>query len=56
MAADAVHLRLWDISRGELPTTVFGVVMALVGLALACFALYGLVRAIGWLIGGFVAS
>ena len=56
MAADAVHLRLWDVSRGELPTTVFGVVMAMTGLALACLALYGLIRAIGWVIGGFAAS
>jgi len=35
---------------------VGGVALGLIGLALACLALYGLVRAIGWVIGGFATS
>jgi hypothetical protein len=56
MVADGVHLRLWDLERSELPVVIGGVLIGLVGLGLACLALYGLVRAIGWVIGRFMAS
>ena len=33
-----------------------GLVVGLIILGLACLAIYGLVRAIGWVVGGFMAS
>jgi hypothetical protein len=33
-----------------------GLVIGLIILGLACLAIYGLVRAIGWVVGGFMAS
>ena len=54
--SDAIRLRLWDVRLDDLPMVVGGVVLGLIGLALACLALYGLVRAIGWVIGGFATS
>ena len=56
MVVDAVHLKLWDASLSDLPVVVGGVLIGLFGLGLACLAVYGLVRAIGWVIGGFMAS
>jgi hypothetical protein len=54
--SDAIRLRLWDVRLDDLPMVVGGVALGLIGLALACLALYGLVRAIGWVIGGFATS
>jgi len=54
--ADAVHLQLWTVTLDELPVVIGGVVLGLLGLGLACLLVYGLVRAIGWVIGGFMAS
>jgi len=55
MVADAVRLELWDAGLGDIPVLVVGVLIALVGLGLACLAVYGVVRAIGWVIGDFAA-
>ena len=56
VVADAVHLRLWEAKLSDLPVVIGGVLIGLLGLSLACLAVYGLVRAIGWVIGGFMAS
>jgi hypothetical protein len=58
MALDLVHLKLFEtLPRLEdLPVLVFGILAGLIGLGVACLAVYGLVRAIGWVIGGFAAS
>jgi hypothetical protein len=56
MVADAVQFRFWDVERSELPVVIGGVLIGLVGVGLACLALYGLVRATGWVIGRFMAS
>ena len=55
MVADGVRLKLWDAGQGDIPVLVVGVLIALVGLGLACLAVYGVVRAIGWVIGGITA-
>ena len=55
MVADAVRLKLWEAGQGDIPVLVIGVLIALVGLGLTCLAVYGVVRAIGWLIGDFAA-
>ena len=55
MVADAVRLKLWDAGQGDIPVLVVGVLIALGGLGLACLAVYGVVRAIGWVIGDFAA-
>jgi hypothetical protein len=55
MVADAVRLKLWDAGQGDIPVLVVGVLIALGGLGLACLAVYGVVRAIGWVIGEFAA-
>ena len=56
VVADIVHLRLWDIKLSDLPVVLGGVLIGLLGLTLACLAVYGIVRAVGWIIGGFAAS
>jgi hypothetical protein len=55
MVADAVRFKLWDAGQGDIPVLVAGALIALVGLGLACLAVYGVVRAIGWVIGDFAA-
>jgi hypothetical protein len=55
MVADPVRLKLWEAGQGDIPVLIVGVFIALVGLGLACLAVYGVVRAIGWVIGGFAA-
>jgi hypothetical protein len=55
MVADAVRLKLWEAGQGDIPVLIFGVLIALIRLGLACLAVYGVVRAIGWVIGGFAA-
>jgi hypothetical protein len=56
VVADGVHLRLWETKLSDLPVVIGGVLIGLLGLSLACLAVYGIVRAIGWVIGGFAAS
>jgi hypothetical protein len=51
MVAEAVRLKLWDAGQGDIPVLIVGVLFALVGLGLVCLAVYGVVRAIGWVIG-----
>jgi hypothetical protein len=55
MVADAARPKLWDAGQGDIPVLAVGVLIALVGLCLACLAVYGVVRAIGWVIGDFAA-
>jgi hypothetical protein len=54
--SDVIRLRLWDIQLDELPMVFGGLVIGLIILGVACLSIYGLVRAIGWVIGGFIAS
>jgi hypothetical protein len=52
IAHDAVTLRLWKATYGDFPVVLVGVVeVVVVGLAV-----YGLIRAIGWIINNFVPS
>jgi hypothetical protein len=55
MVADPVRLKLWEAGQGHIPVLIVGVLIALVGLGVACLAVYCVVRAIGWVIGGFAA-
>jgi len=55
MVAEAVRLKLWDAGQGDIPVLIVGVLFALIGLGLVCLAVYGVVRAIGWVIGDFAA-
>jgi hypothetical protein len=55
MVAEAVRLKLWDAGQADIPVLIVGVLFALVGLGLVCLAVYGVVRAIGWVIGDFAA-
>jgi hypothetical protein len=56
IAHDALTLRLWEVTYGDLPVVLFGAMIGLVEVAVVCLAVYGVVRAIGWVIGGFAAS
>jgi hypothetical protein len=56
IAHDVVTLRLWEVTYGDLPFVIFGALVGLVEVAVVCLAVYGLVRAIGWVIGEFAAS
>jgi hypothetical protein len=56
IAHDVVTLRLWEVTYGDLPIVLFGALIGLVEVVVVCLAVYGLVRAIGWVIGGFAAS
>ena len=56
IVSDVIRLRLWDIQLDELPMVFGGLVIGLIILGVACLSIYGLVRAIGWVIGGFIAS
>ena len=53
IARDAVILRLWNVKYGDLPIVVAGALIGLVEVAVVCFAAYGLVRALGWIVGRF---
>jgi len=55
MVADPVRLKLWEAGQGDIPVPVFAVLIALVSLGVACLTVYGVVRAIGWVIGGLAA-
>ena len=54
IARDAVTLRLWEVTYGDLPVVLFGALVGLVEVAVVCVAVYGLVRAIGWVIAHFM--
>jgi hypothetical protein len=52
IAHDAVTLRLWKVIYGDLSIVLVGVVEV----AIVCLAVYGLIRAIGWVINVFTPS
>jgi cell division protein FtsX len=52
IAHDAVTVRLWEVAYGDLPVVLVGVVEV----AVVCLAVYGLIRAIGWVINNFAPS
>jgi hypothetical protein len=45
-------VRLWEITYGDLTVVLVGVVEV----AVLCLAVYGLIRAIGWVINNVVPS
>jgi hypothetical protein len=49
---DAVTLRLWKVTYGDLPIVLVGVVEV----AVVCLAVYALIRAIGWVINNLMPS
>ena len=52
IAHDAVTLRLWKVTYGDLPVVLVGVAEV----AIVCLVVYGLIRAIGWFINNFAPS
>ena len=50
IAHDAVTVRLWEVTYGDLPVVLVGVVEV----AVVCIAVYCLIRAIGWVINNVV--
>jgi hypothetical protein len=52
-AAGMVRLELWEVLQEDTLAIVLG--LALTALAAICLAVYGLVRAIGWVIRNFAA-
>ena len=56
IARDAVILRLWNVKYGDLPIVLAGALIGLVEVAVVCCAAYGLVRALGWLVGRFFSG
>jgi hypothetical protein len=54
IARDVVTLRLWEVPTATFPS--IGALVGLVEVVVVCVAVYGVVRAIGWVIGGFMAS
>jgi hypothetical protein len=56
IAMDVVHLKLWEVRADQLPMVITGFLVGLLEVSLACLAVYGIVRAIGWVIGGFASS
>ena len=56
IARDAVTLRLWEVTYSDLPVVLFGALVALVEVAVVCLAVYGLIRAIGWVVAHFRAA
>jgi hypothetical protein len=49
---DAVTVRLWEVTYGDLPVVLVGVVEV----AVVCLVVYCLIRAIGWIINNIVPS
>jgi hypothetical protein len=52
IAHEAVTVRLWEVTYGDLRVVLVGVVEVTV----VCFLVYWLIRAIGWVINNFVPS
>jgi hypothetical protein len=52
IAHDAITVRLWEVAYGDLPVVLVGVVEV----AVVCLVVYGLIRAIGWVINNVVPS
>ena len=55
IARDVVTLRLWEVTYGDLPIVLFGALVGIVEVVVVCLAVYGLVRAIGWVVAHFRA-
>jgi hypothetical protein len=56
IARDAVTLRLWEVTYGDIPVVVLGALIGLVvEIAVVCLAAYGLIRAIGWILDRIAA-
>jgi hypothetical protein len=53
MAVDVVRIKLWEY---ELPVIALTLALELIVFGFVGIAVYGIVRAIGWVIGGFAAS
>jgi hypothetical protein len=56
LIANAVTLRLWEVTYGDLPVVLFGALVGLVEVAVVSLSVYGLVRAIGWVIAHFMPA
>lgn len=54
--SDLEHLGLWDVPSKQASKAVAEVLLSMLGLAVACLLVYGVVRAIGWVVGGFTAT
>jgi hypothetical protein len=52
IAHDAVTVRLWKVTYGDLPVVLVGIFEV----AVVCLAVYGLIRAIGWVINNLAPS
>jgi hypothetical protein len=52
IAHDAVILRLWKVTYGDLPVVLVGIVEV----AIVCLLVYCLICAIGWFINNFAPS
>jgi hypothetical protein len=52
IAHDAVTLRQWKVTYGDLPVVLVGVMEV----AVVCLVVYVLIRAIGWVINNIVPS
>jgi len=55
ICADVVKLKLWDVSWSQAPSVIVGAFVGLIETTLVCLVVYAIVRAIGWVIGGFAA-
>ena len=44
------------MNQGDVPIIILGTLIGLVEVAVVCFAAYGFVRAIGWVVGRFAPS
>jgi hypothetical protein len=51
IARDAMMLRLWEVGADKIPLLIFNMLSGLAEVAFACLAAYGLVRAVGWIVG-----
>jgi hypothetical protein len=52
IAHDAVTVRLWEVTYGDLPVVLVGAAEV----AVVCLAVYCLIRAIGWVINNIIPS
>ena len=50
IARDAVTLRLWEVTYGDLPAVMVGALIGLIEVAVISFSAYGFVRALGWML------
>ena len=56
ICADVVKLKLWDVSWSQAPSVIVGAFVGLIETTLVCLVVYAIVRARGWVIGGFAVS